>query len=159
AETQLRDYRIILAVTGRGDNLHLDMRSDPPLSQFEIVSLIAGGKTREELANPTTGIKPSNPSEEALFKGGAASILSDLLSQKIAGSTVERLVPGRVRIGPDPDLISAQNHTTLRLTYDLQISNSVTLNASYDLQTAQSTILQIEYFVTKNTSYLLTKDE
>jgi translocation and assembly module TamB len=155
AETEVRDYRIILAITGRGDNLHLDLRSDPALSQFEIVSLIAGGKTREELSQPT---KPT-PSEEAIFKGGAASILSDLLAQRIAGSAFEKLVPGRVRIGPDPDLISVRNQTTLRFTYDLQVSSSLSLTLSQDLEAGQATIIQIEYFVTKNTSILASRDE
>src|SRR5437867_11790829 len=50
AETELRDYRVILMVTGRGDRVSVHLRSDPPLPELEIISLITGGKTREELA-------------------------------------------------------------------------------------------------------------
>src|SRR5437867_13013539 len=35
AETQLRDYRVILTVTGRGDRVVVHWRSDPPLSDLE----------------------------------------------------------------------------------------------------------------------------
>src|SRR5690606_10707621 len=71
AETELRDYTVILTVSGRADDVRLDMRSDPPLSQLELVSLIAGGRTREEFATPE-----SAPTSEELFTGGAATILA-----------------------------------------------------------------------------------
>src|SRR5207245_1418596 len=71
AELQVRDYRVILTVAGRGYQLRLNMRSDPPLPELEIVSLIAGGRTREEIANIRPG---SPPTSEQLFQSGAASI-------------------------------------------------------------------------------------
>src|SRR6185295_5763672 len=79
AESQVRDYRVILTITGRGNNPKLAMRSDPPLPELEIVSLIAGGRAREELARPGN----SGPSSERLFQSGAASILFDLLQQRV----------------------------------------------------------------------------
>ena len=51
AESQIRDYRVILSVTGKGNNPKLALRSEPPLPELEIVSLMAGGRTREEIAN------------------------------------------------------------------------------------------------------------
>ena len=47
---KVRDYRVILTIAGRGDRLRLNMRSDPPLPDLEIVSLIAGGRTGGEIA-------------------------------------------------------------------------------------------------------------
>src|SRR5207247_3834282 len=71
AESQVRDYRIILTIAGRGDRLRLNMRSDPPLPDLEIVSLIAGGRTGGEIA----GFRASGtPTSEQLFQGVAANI-------------------------------------------------------------------------------------
>ncbi len=166
AESELRDYRIILTITGRAENLHLDMRSDPPLSQVEIFNLIAGGKTQQELNETYLGNSSSASSRrtapvtsEEIAKGGAASILSDMLTERIAGSTIERLGISRVRIGPDPSLISAQNQTKLRLTVEQQVTKDMTITYSQDLSSSQQQIVQIEYFVTRNTSILATKDE
>src|SRR4029453_13396810 len=78
AESQVRDYRVILSITGKGDNPKLSLRSDPPLPELEIVSLIAGGSTREEIAARSTSV----PTSERLFQSGAASILFDLFQQR-----------------------------------------------------------------------------
>src|SRR5690606_33632871 len=64
AEADVRNYRVILAISGRGDRTRLDLRSDPPLSQLEIVSLISGGRTREEL----TATDAAAPTGEELFQ-------------------------------------------------------------------------------------------
>src|SRR5262249_47312415 len=71
AQSQVRDYTVILSITGRGDNPKLSLRSDPPLPELEIVSLIAGGLSREEIASRSTSV----PTSERLFQSGAASIL------------------------------------------------------------------------------------
>src|SRR5438093_13220868 len=60
AESQVRDYRVILTVAGRGDQLRLNMRSDPPLPELEIGSVIAGGRAREEIANIRPGSTPTS---------------------------------------------------------------------------------------------------
>src|SRR5206468_7862341 len=41
AESEVRDYRVILSITGRAGRLHLEMRPDPPLPVLDTVSLIA----------------------------------------------------------------------------------------------------------------------
>src|SRR6185369_16024516 len=105
AESQVRDYRVILSITGRGDNPKLAMRSDPPPPELEIVSLIAGGRSREEIAsrgNAATSV----PTSEQLFQKGAASILFDLLQQRV-GNRLGLLGTGRVKL--DPFLVGAEN--------------------------------------------------
>ena len=58
AETELRDYRITLAITGRGDDVRLDMRSDLPLPQLEIISLVAGGRDARGARRRQAGCEP-----------------------------------------------------------------------------------------------------
>ena len=151
AESDLRDYRVILAVSGRGDRLRLDVRSDPPLPQLEIVSLIAGGKTGEELATAA-----GRPTSEQLFQGGAASILFDLLKQRV-GTRFGLIGLDRVRI--DPFLVDAANNTAARVTIPLQVTKDLSITYSQDISTSQQQIIQIEYFISKNTSIVATRDE
>jgi hypothetical protein len=153
AETELRDYRIILAITGRGDDVRLDMRSDPPLPQLEIVSLVAGGRTREELAQdrPDASLVPTS---EQLFTGGAATILTDLLRERV-GSRLGVL--GRVRI--DPFLVGAENNPVARVTISEQITRDLAITYSQDLSSSRQQIILIEYFLNNDTSFIASRDE
>ena len=165
AETDIRDYRVILAVTGRGDQVRLNMRSDPPLPQIDIVNLIAGGKTRQELLE--SGTTRTAVTEEQLFKGSAASILSGLLQERIGGGAINRLGIGNIRVGPDPSLIAARNQAAIRLTYEYQVTKDLSVTYSRDLTQANPEttsganydLIQIEYFVSKNISVIASRDE
>lgn len=154
AESQVRDYRVILSVTGPGDKLRLDMRSDPPLPELEIVSLIAGGQTREELAAKpgTAGV----PTSEQLFQRGAASILFDLLQQRV-GNRLGLFGISRVRV--EPFLVGAQSTPGARITLAEQVTKDLSITYSQDLSSKGQQIILIEYFVSRNTSIVASRDE
>ena len=152
AEAELRDYRIILGINGRRDNMRLEMRSEPPLPQLEIVSLIAGGRTREELAeNRAGGLIPTS---EQLFRGSAATILTDLLQSRV-GSRFGLL--DRFRI--DPFLVGAENDPVTRVTISEQITRDLTITYSQDLSSNRQQIILIEYFLNSDTSFVASRDE
>ena len=155
AESQVRDYRVILTVAGRGDRLRLNMRSDPPLPELEIVSLIAGGRTREEIAaRPGSS---SVPTSEQLFQSGAASILFDLLQQRV-GNRLGVLGTGtRVRV--DPFLVGAENNPGARITLSEQVTKDLSITYSQDLSSNRQQVVLIEYFVSRNMSIQASRDE
>jgi translocation and assembly module TamB len=153
AESEVRDYRVILSVSGHGDKLKLSMRSDPPLPELEIVSLIAGGRTREEIA----GVRSSSaPTSEQLFQSGAASILSDLLQQRV-GNRLGFLGGGHVRI--EPFAVGASSNTGTRVTLSEQVTKDLAVTYSQDLSSSRQDIILIEYFVSRNTSIQASRDE
>ena len=139
--------------TGRGDNPKLALRSDPPLPELEIVSLIAGGRTREEIASRST---VSVPTSERLFQSGAASILFDLLQQRV-GNRLGLLGGGRVRI--DPFLVGAENNPGARITLSEQVTKDLSITYSQDLSSNRQQVVLIEYFVSRNTSVVASRDE
>jgi len=153
AESQVRDYRVILSITGRGDNPKLKMRSEPPLPELEIVSLIAGGRTRDEIAARSTSAVPTS---EQLFQSGAASILSDLLQQRV-GNRLGLLNTSRVRI--EPFQVGAVNNAGTRITLSEQFNKDLSVTYSQDLSSNRQQVIQIEYFIGRNTSILASRDE
>jgi len=154
AESQVRDYRVILTVAGRGDQLRLNMRSDPPLPELEIVSLIAGGRTREEIANIRPG---STPTSEQLFQSGAASILFDLLQQRV-GNRLGVLGTGTgVRL--EPFQVGAENNSSTRISVSRQVTKELSITYSQDLSSNRQQVILIEYFVSGNTSVQASRDE
>jgi len=56
AETQVREYRIRLGVSGTADRAVVTFVSDPPLSDSDILSLLALGRRTEELKGKEAGI-------------------------------------------------------------------------------------------------------
>ena len=150
AESDLRDYRVILIVAGQGDKVRVELRSDPPLPQLELISLVAGGKTREELQEAGA---TSLPTSEELFQGGAASVMVDLLRSRL-GNRLGLLGLDRVRI--DPYLVGAGNKSaqiTLSVTRDLSVTYS------QDLSSNQQRVIQVEYFLSKNLSLVASREE
>lgn len=162
AESQIRDYRVILSVTGRGDKPKLSLRSDPPLPELEIVSLMAGGQTREEIlqqreqaaANGQRSV-PGLTSEQ-VFQSGAASILSDLLQQRV-GNRLGILGGSKVRI--EPFQVGAESNPGTRITLSQQVTKDLAITYSQDLSSNRQQVITVEYFVSRNTSVVATRDE
>jgi autotransporter translocation and assembly factor TamB len=161
AETDVRDYRIILLITGRGDDIRLDTRSDPPLSQYEIISLIAGGKTREELdreqqESTPTGTPAGIPTSEELFQGASVSILADLLQSSLGN----RLgLTGLDWIRLDPHFEGASTNPSLRVTFSQQVSKDLSVTYTQDLASNQERLVTVEYFLSKELSIVASREE
>ncbi len=116
------------------------------------MSLIAGGRTREELAeNRAGGLIPTS---EQLFRGSAATILTDLLQSRV-GSRFGLL--DRFRI--DPFLVGAENDPVTRVTISEQITRDLTITYSQDLSSNRQQIILIEYFLNSDTSFIASRDE
>jgi translocation and assembly module TamB len=161
AEADVRDYRIILLITGKGDRLRVDFRSDPALSQLEIVSLIAGGKTREELREEQesagTGITPgAPPTSEELFQGASVSILADLLQSSL-GNRLGLMGLDWIRLNPHFE--GASSDPSLRVTFSQQVSKDLSVTYSQDLASSQERLITVEYFLSGGLSIVASREE
>jgi translocation and assembly module TamB len=164
AETDLRDYRVILNVSGSGENIRVVPTSDPALPDVELVSLIAGGKTTDELERarsetPLGGSTPGNsslPTSEELFPTAAATIFTDLLRSRV-GSRLGLMGLDLIRI--DPQFESATNNPSVRVTLSQQVSKDLSVTYSQDLSSSQQRLIMVEYFVSKNLSIVASREE
>jgi autotransporter translocation and assembly factor TamB len=155
AEADLRNYRVILAITGRGEKLRIEMRSDPALPDLEVFSLIAGGKTREEMI-ASSAQQGAVKSSEELFPGAAAAVLVDLLRSRV-GETLG--LPGLDRFRIDPLPLGTEKSALARITVPIQVSKDLSITYSQDLSSNAQQIIQIEYFISKDLSIIATRDE
>ena len=150
AEADVRSYRLRLDLSGDLEHLRLNMSSDPPLSNVDIVSLLTTGKSDQ--------IGAENPRHQAEMTGlSAASILSESLTGVI-GKRVERIF-GISSFRIDPFLAGTENDPTARVTITERISKDVTVTYSRNLTTTEDQIIVIEYDVNKNLSIVATRDE
>ncbi|HEY2382337.1 MAG TPA: translocation/assembly module TamB domain-containing protein [Terriglobia bacterium] len=160
AESQIREYRVILSITGTGDKPKLALRSEPALPELEIVSLIAGGQTREEIATQMASRSLAGqtvPNSEQVFQSGAASILFDLLQQRV-GNRLGLLNGSHVRI--EPFQVGAESGGPgTRITLSQQVTRDLSITYSQDLSSNREQVVTIEYFVSRNTSIVASRDE
>jgi translocation and assembly module TamB len=160
AEADVRDYRVILVITGKGENIVVDLRSDPPLPRLEIISLIAGGKTRDELGRieEESGRpgKSTVPTSEELFQGGAVSILTDLLRSRV-GNRFGLMGLDFIRV--DLPIESTNSNPSLRVTLSQQVSKDLSVTYSQDLSSSQQRLILVEYFLNKNLSIVASREE
>jgi translocation and assembly module TamB len=149
AQTLVQSYQLTVDISGPFDRLKFAYRSDPPLTQADIITLLALGYVPQEQAFPTL---QGNPATSV----GASAILSQALSSQIGGRIQHLFGVSRIKIDPYvgmPGLGSGE-----RVTVEQQISHQLTLTYITDTSYSQYTIVQFEWNVTNNVSILGVRD-
>ena len=149
SQTRVQNYDLTLDITGPFDRMKFAYRSDPPLSQTDIISLLALGYVPQEQAFPAL---QGNPTSSV----GASAILSEALSSQIGGRIQHLFGVSRIKIDPYvgmPGLGSGE-----RVTVEEQITHELTLTYITDTSYSQYTIVQFEWNVSSNVSILGVRD-
>ena len=91
AETDVRapgqTYRVTLGLVGTMERLAFELSSDPPLPEFEIMSLLLGNIRDPQMAE-LRSLRALDESRQELFQAGAARLLTSPLSSGV-GRVVE----------------------------------------------------------------------
>jgi autotransporter translocation and assembly factor TamB len=91
ATARIRDYDVTARVSGRLDRLDVHLRSTPPLSEEDLLALVAFGATRAELERSPTGV---------IAGEAATSLVRDLLGlDPLGGETSASRLLGRFQVG------------------------------------------------------------
>jgi translocation and assembly module TamB len=154
---RVQNYDLSVGLHGTlsgGRGLALTYRSDPPLSNDDIIALLAFGRTQNQDLNPAgqTGQSTTGASS------ASNAVLGEALNAAV-GSRVERLFGGsRVRF--DPQFIGQTgNNTSTRVTVEQQVSNNITFTYGTSLTQSTETVIQVEYNIDKNLSIVAVRDQ
>ena len=155
---RVQNYDITIGLHGTltgGKGLTLTYRSDPPLSNSDIIALLAFGRTQEQdLAESGQAGQTSTPA----VSSASNAVLGEALNTAV-GSRVERLFGGsRVRFDPQ-FLGQTGNNPSARVTVEQQISNNVTFTYGTSLTQSTETVIQVEYAIDKNLSIVAVRDQ
>jgi translocation and assembly module TamB len=148
-QTRVQNYDLTLDITGPFDRLKFSYRSDPPLAQTDIISLLALGYVPQDQFFPAL---QGNSASSV----GASAILSQALSSQIGGRIQRLFGVSRIKIDPYvgmPGLGSGE-----RVTVEEQVTRELTLTYITDTSYSQYTIVQFEWNVTNNVSILGVRD-
>jgi translocation and assembly module TamB len=139
-----------MAISGPFDRLKFSYRSDPPLANTDIVSLLALGYVGQQGAFSTVG---GNPAASV----GASAILSEALSSERT-SRIQHLF-GVSRIKIDPNVSVPGFGSGARVTVEQQVTHDVTLTYVTDTSYSQYQIIQFEWNISDKVSVLGIRDQ
>jgi translocation and assembly module TamB len=144
ATAHVEDYDISLGLHGSPQKLSVSYRSDPPLPEADVVSLLALGHTasQQRLYTQQQEQAIANPTDALL--GGALNATVSNRVQKLFGA-------GSVKV--DPNYLGAFGNSTSRITVQEQFGRSVTLTYATDVNTTSQQLLQAEVAINRHVSW------
>ena len=150
ATAHVEDYDISLGLHGSPQKLSVSYRSDPPLPEADVVSLLALGHTasQQRLYTQQQEQAITNPTDALL--GGALNATVSSRVQKLFGA-------GSVKV--DPNYLGAFGNSTSRITVQEQFGRSVTLTYATDVNTTSQQLLQAEVAINRHVSLVVARDE
>ena len=152
ATTRVSDYDVTVNLTGEVDKLRINWRSDPPLPETDIVSLLALGRA---------------PGEQSLTSQGTPSAYSPeasnmILSQALTAAQTNRAqrLFGISRIKIDPQGLGSETSINrgAQVSIEQQVYNNLTLTYSTNVSQTSEQIIQLEYNITRNLSIVALRD-
>jgi translocation and assembly module TamB len=145
-ESQIRGYRVIIALAGPLSQPQASVRSEPALPQADVVSLITTG----QLSSGDTSSSILSQSEV----GAATSLLTDALINAPAQRATSKLF-GLTRFEINPVIGGTSGSTpAARLTLGRRISKEVTVTYSTNVTSDPNQILALEYRVSDRLSFV-----
>lgn len=151
ATAHVQDYDISLGLNGSLQKLSVTYRSDPPLPEADVVSLLALGHTanQQRLYTQQQEQAISNPTTDALLGGALNATVSNRV-QKLFGA-------GSVKV--DPNYLGAFGNSTSRITVQEQLGRNVILTYATDVNTTSQQLLQAEVAINRHVSLVVARDE
>ncbi len=156
AETDLRDYRIVLTINGTADKFRADLRSDPPMPTVDLFGLVSAGGTGGGLAPGAYRPYATSGRQQENSAAAASALLSEGLSMKV-GSGVKRLF-GIDRFRVDPFLVGNERDPSPRVTFGQQITKDFSITYSTSVSSNEQQIILLEYQLNDSTSIIASRD-
>lgn len=150
ATARVEDYDITLGLNGTPQKLSVTYRSDPPMPEGDVLSLLAVGHTasQQRLSTQQQQQAINNPTD-ALLSGALNATVSSRI-QKLFGA-------GSVKV--DPNYLGAFGNSTSRITVQEQLGRDITLTYATDVNTTGQQLLQAEVAINRHVSLVVARDE
>jgi translocation and assembly module TamB len=151
ATAHVEDYDITIGLTGTPSKPVTTFRSEPPLAEQDIFSLLALGRTQEEqqIYSNMQAQAGANTTADALLGGALNATVSSRI-QKLFGG-------GSVKI--DPTFVTGTGNASARITVQQQVSKNATLTYATNVNSTAQQLIQAQWNLTQNWSVLAVRDE
>ncbi len=151
ATTRIEEYDVTVGMHGSAAHLTPTFRSDPPLPQADVISLLALGRTQQEQE------LYSQQQQQAGVNSTTNALLGGALSATV-GNRVQKLFGvGSVKI--DPTYLGNLGDSSARITVQQNISRNVQLTYATNVNATAEQLLQAQVNLTAGISLLAVRDE
>ena len=151
ATTRVEEYDVTIGLHGNINQLTPTFRSEPPLPQADVISLLALGRTQEEQAlySQQEQSVGANSTTSALL-GGALTAAVDSRVQKLFGG-------GSVKI--DPTYVGTLGSSSARITVQQNLTRNVQVTYATNVNATAQQLIQAQVDITQSLSILAVRDE
>ncbi len=151
ATARVETYDVTVGLHGTTSNLKTTYRSDPPLSEADIFSLLALGRTQEEsqIQSEQETAAGTDPTTNALLGGALNATVSSRVSKLFGGASVKI----------DPAYVGTLGGSSARITVQQQVTQQITFTYATNVNYSAEQLIQVAYQLTPTTSVVATRDE
>ncbi len=151
ATARVETYDVTVGLHGTTANLKPTYRSEPPLTEADIFSLLALGRTQEEaqISQEQETAAGTDPTTSALLGGALNATVSSRVSKLFGGASVKI----------DPAFVGTLGGSSARITVQQQLTQQITLTYATNVNYSAEQLIQVAYQLTPNTSVVATRDE
>jgi translocation and assembly module TamB len=147
----ISQYQVTIDFSGAASHLALNYRSDPPLPDSDIVSLLALGNTGEGSA------LISQPGSSQNY--GATALLSEAISSGIGGRIEHLFGISSFRVDPFIAGTTSESNAAARITIQQQVRSDLSITYSTNAAASnQYQLIQVEYTVKRGLSVVFLRD-
>ena len=148
---RVETYDVTIGLHGTVANLKPTYRSEPPLTEADIFSLLALGRTQEEsqINSEQEEAAGTDPTTNALLGGALNATVSSRVSKLFGGASVKI----------DPAFIGTLGGSSARITVQQQLTQQITLTYATNVNYSSEQLIQVAYQLTPDTSLVATRDE
>ncbi|MGB0065242.1 MAG: translocation/assembly module TamB domain-containing protein [Terracidiphilus sp.] len=151
ATAHVEDYDISLGLHGSPQKLSVSYRSDPPLPEADVVSLLALGHTASQQRLYT------QQQQDQTLVNPTDALLGEALNATVSNRVQKLFGAGSVKV--DPNYLGAFGNSTSRITVQEQVGRIVTLTYATDVNTTGQQLLQAEVAINRHISLVVARDE
>ena len=151
ATTRIEEYDVTIGLHGTASKLTPTFRSEPPLPEADVISLLAQGRTQEEQSIYNT------QQQQAGVNGTANAVLSGALNATVSSRIQKLFGVGSVKI--DPTYTGSLGQSSARITVTQNIGQQVMLTYATSVNSTTQQLIQAQVNLTPTFSVTAVRDE
>ena len=151
ATTRIEEYDVTIGLHGTASKLTPTFRSEPPLPEADVISLLAQGRTQEEQSIYNT------QQQQAGVNGTTNALLSGALNATVSNRIQKLFGVGSVKI--DPTYTGSLGQSSARITVTQNIGQQVLLTYATSVNSTSQQLIQAQVNLTPTFSVTAVRDE
>ena len=151
ATTRIEEYDVTIGLHGTSSKLAPTFRSEPPLPESDVISLLASGRTQEEASIY------SSQQAAAGVNGTTNALLSGALNATVSSRIQKLFGVGSVKI--DPTYTGALGQSSARITVQQNIGQQVLLTYATSVNSTAQQLIQAQINLSPTFSLTAVRDE